>query len=108
MVGLKTPHDFDCKPTVFQKVVDIQCGNGAPININLDGYNDSKIQQKIISVTMIDTDQHKEWFSLVSIYAVGQRESLVDSVTTHIPKTNNSNKKIISNPTPTKNIDGRQ
>ena len=78
LVGLKTPYDFDSKVTCFQKIVDVQCGNGAPITIPLDGYNDSlKNTKKTVSITMMDTSNNKQWFSLVGFHCVGQRESLV-------------------------------
>lgn len=97
--GLKNPHDFDSKETKFQKIVDIQCGNGAPITIPLDGYNDSdKNTKKTVSVTMISTSNNKNWFSLVSFYAVGQREVLAPTTITKnvLPTTSNSNKTVSS------------
>lgn len=76
MVGLKTPNNFDCNVTVFQKIVDVQCGNGAPLHIPLDGFNDSvKNTKKTVSLTLLHTNQPKEWFSLTNFYVIGQRET---------------------------------
>lgn len=87
-LGLKTPYDFDSKVTHFQKTIDIQCGNGAPITIPLDGYNDSlKNTKKTIAITMLDTSNPKEWFSLTGFHCVGQKESMVTSITSTKPVT---------------------
>jgi hypothetical protein len=75
VVGLKTPNDFDSKTTTFQKIVNIQCGNGAPVTIPLDGYNDAlKNTKKTVSITMLGTSNKKQWFSMVGFHCVGKRE----------------------------------